>query len=70
MRQLPILCCLARAASVVFETTRTLAVRLRVPARRLRCLPNPFASRLPMVDELFPGKLFSANAFLTVAVPT
>ena len=27
MRQLPILCCLARTASVVFETTRTLAVR-------------------------------------------
>ena len=27
MRQLPILCCLARTTSVVFETTRTLAVR-------------------------------------------
>lgn len=35
----------------------------------MQCLPNPFASELPHLDELFVGKTYAANAFLTVAVP-
>lgn len=46
---------------------RTLAVRAAVPTRRMHCAPNPFASRLPHLDELFPGTCYRANAFLTVA---
>ena len=48
---------------------RTLAVRLRVPGSMLECMPNPFASQLPHLDEIFPGRTYVANAFLSVAVP-
>ena len=48
---------------------RTCAVRLRVPAGRMHCAPNPFASRLPHLDEVFPGRTYAANSFVTVAVP-
>ena len=49
---------------------RTLAVLLRVPLGRFAtgCTPNPFASRLPHLDQLFPGQSYHANAFLSVAV--
>ncbi|KAL1507692.1 hypothetical protein AB1Y20_007305 [Prymnesium parvum] len=38
---------------------------------RLLCAaaPNPYASELPHLDELFPGRTYRANAFLTVAKP-
>lgn len=46
---------------------RTLAARLG--ARLLvRAQPNPFASQLPHLDEIFPGRTFAANSFLTLAV--
>jgi len=31
--------------------------------------PNPLASRLPHLDELFPGRTYAANAFITLAAP-
>ena len=45
---------------------RTLAVRAAVPLRRMHCEPNPFASKMPHLDELTPGRVYFANAFLTV----
>jgi hypothetical protein len=50
---------------------RTLAVRMRVPLRQFvtGATPNPFSARLPHLDELFPGRTYTANAFLTIAVP-
>ena len=48
---------------------RTLAVLLRVRKRELLCEANPFASTLPHLDEVFPGRTYVANAFLSVAVP-
>ena len=32
----------------------------------VRAASNPFSSRLPHLDELFVGRTYSANAFLTV----
>lgn len=49
---------------------RTLAVRVGVPAERMECAPNPFASKLPHLDELFPGRAYSANAFLIISRPS
>ena len=48
---------------------RTLAVRLGVRASHLHCEANPYASALPHLDELFPGRTYTANAFLNVALP-
>ena len=47
---------------------RTLAVRLlRCRERqKMKCMPNPFASQLPHLDYLFPGRTYVANAFLSV----
>ena len=45
---------------------RTLHVRLRVPLGTMHNEPNPFASRMPHLDELTPGQTYCANAFLTV----
>ena len=63
------LCCTSYHQGEAELDARTLAVRMRVPAKRMHCMPNPFASTLPHLDELFPGRVYSANAFLTVAVP-
>ena len=38
-----------------------LGARLVVSAQ-----PNPFASRLPHLDEAFPGRAFAANSFITL----
>lgn len=46
---------------------RTLAVRLGVSKSRLFCEPNPFASRLPHLDQIFPGRTYVSNAYLSVA---
>jgi len=46
-------------------------LRLTLAPYRPRVLPakeNPFASLLPHLDELFPGRTYSANAFVTLAV--
>ena len=32
----------------------------------VRAAPNPFSSMLPHLDELFPGRVYSANSFLTL----
>ena len=48
---------------------RTLVVRLGLPARVMTCMPNPFASRLPHLDEVMPGQPYYANGFLSVCVP-
>ena len=48
---------------------RTLSARLGVRSARLYCAPNPFASRLRHLDEIFPGRTYVANAFLSVARP-
>ena len=47
---------------------RTLAVRLLrcKGQRKMKCMPNPFASRLPHLDYLFVGQVYVANAFLSV----
>ena len=62
---LPLACTSYHAPEAELDA-RTLAVRLRVPPERMECGPNPFASRLPHLDELFPGRTYTANAFLTV----
>ena len=49
---------------------RSLAVLLGVPHGCMHCMPNPFASRLPHLDELFHGQTYCANAYLSVSVPT
>ena len=42
-------------------------LRLRLGCRpHWAARPNPFASQLPHLDELFPGRVYRANAFLTV----
>ena len=48
---------------------RTLAVRLGVRASHLHCEANPYASALPHLDELFPGRTYTANAFLNICLP-
>ena len=48
---------------------RTLKTRLGVPLKSMRCMPNPFASRLPHLDYLFVGRTYVANAFLSVCLP-
>ena len=46
---------------------RSLHLKLGVPARQLVFSgPNPFTSKLPHLDELFPGRVYSANAYLAV----
>ena len=47
---------------------KTLVYRAGADRRRLvACAtPNPFSSQLPHLDELFPGRTYAANAFLSV----
>jgi hypothetical protein len=46
---------------------RSLHLKLGVPAKQVVFSgPNPFTSKLPHLDELFPGQVYSANAFLAV----
>jgi hypothetical protein len=48
---------------------RTLVVRLGVRVSRMRCMPNPFASLLPHLDEIIPGSCYHGNSFLSVCLP-
>ena len=66
-RRVPIACTSYHRPEAELDA-RTLAVRLGVLPRNLDCMPNPFASRLPHLDEAFPGRTFVSNAFLSVAV--
>ena len=50
---------------------RTLVFGARIPAACVleAAVPNPFASMLPHLDELFVGRTYNANAYRTIAVP-
>lgn len=67
-RRVPLACTSYHQAEAELDA-RTLAVRLRVPASQMECMPNPCASELPHLDQLFPGRVYTANAFLSVALP-
>ena len=67
-RGIPLACTSYHAPEAELDA-RTLAVSMRVPLHRMKCGPNPFASRLPHLDELAPGLTYTANAFLTVCLP-
>ena len=67
-RSLPLACTSYHQPEAELDA-RTLAVLMGVPPERMRCGPNPFASQLPHLDQLFPGRTYSANSFLTLCLP-